>query len=130
MCSQVFQTQVPREQDPSWGLQSRCLDIPNSGGGATPTTRVHVRIAGAEAKQLNSLSAEKGSHLAPDLVQNYFYKIQRHPSGLERRLGSYKYCMLFQRTRVPFPAPTRWLRAVLNSSSRDLTQSSGLCLLQ
>ena len=56
----------PASKIPHGALQSRCLDIPNSGGRATPTTEVHVRVARAEARQLNSLGAEKGGACAPE----------------------------------------------------------------
>lgn len=38
--------------------------------------------------------------------------------GLERGLSRKEYCLLFQRTKVWFPAPRWWLTAVCNSSSR------------
>jgi hypothetical protein len=44
-------------------------------------------------------------------------------SGLERGLSSLKYWLFFQKAWVQFPAPTRQLTTVSNSSSRDLTSS-------
>lgn len=38
--------------------------------------------------------------------------------GLERWSSNQKHWLFFHRTRVRFPAPTRWLRTVYNSSSK------------
>lgn len=65
-------------------LQSRFLEIPKSGGRATPVTKIHVHVA----RQLNYLRGEKGGNSVTIPSSKLFLQIKRHLSGLERQLSS------------------------------------------
>lgn len=117
MCGRIFQTQVPRVQDTARGCRAT-------------SSKVHVQVARAEARQRNPSSPEKrGEGLSTRPGSKLTFTKYKNVHLGQRGSLEVKCCPLFQRTRVRFPHLHDGSESSISPIPGDLTQLSGLCLL-